>query len=295
MSDTPQTGTAANAQPVVAGIDGSPESLAALAWGARQAELTGAPLLTVTALRASELGLRPGQDVGEAAPTTRKLLSEAVHDTLGDKRAATVDMHLSAEPAARVLIKFSATAQLLVLGPHSYGGLPGIMLGSVPQRVVTYAQCPVAVARPNPSDREPRIVVGLDGSACARAALHWALRQAELTGATVDAIVAWDWRAQFGASPYGPPESEIRQSAERLLETELDALPQEPRTTVTGQVIEGKSAAVLTHAASTAQLLVIGSRGIGGGFGHLIGSTGMKCLKHATGTIVATHYPPATN
>ncbi len=295
MNDTTQSGTPANLLPIVVGIDGSPESLAALAWAAGQAELTGAPLLTVTALRGGELELQPGDEVGEAAPTTRKLLSEAVHDTLGTKRAAAVHMHLSAEPPAAALITYSAAAQLVVVGPHSYSGLPGILLGSVPQRVVTYARCPVAVARPAPPDCEPRIVVGLDGSDCARAALHWAIRQANLTGTTVDAIVAWDWRAQFGGHPYGPPESEVRQSAERLLETELDALPQDQRATVSGRVIEGKPAAVLTPAASTAQLLVIGSRGAAGGFGHLIGSTGMKCLKHATGTVVAAHCPPATN
>jgi nucleotide-binding universal stress UspA family protein len=294
MSHTTQTGSPADALPVVVGIDGSPESLAALVWAADQSELTGAPLLTVTALRAGELGLQPGDEVGEAAPTTRKLLSEAVYDALGAERAATIDMHLSTDPAAHALIKYSATAQLLVVGPHSYSGLPGIMVGSVPQRVVTYAHCPVAIARPTPSECAPRIVVGLDGSECARTAVHWALRQAKLTGATVDAVVAWDRYAQLGVYPYGPPESEIRQSAERLLESELDALPQDLRTIVTGRVIEGKPGAVLTHAASTTQLLVIGSRGAAGGFGHLIGSTGMKCLKHATGPLVATHCHPVS-
>jgi nucleotide-binding universal stress UspA family protein len=294
MSDTTRTRTPTDVLPVVVGIDGSPESLAALAWAADQAALTDAPLLTVTALRAGELRLHPGEDVVEAAPTTRKLLTEAVHDTLGEKRAATVDMHLSAGPAARALIDYSAAARLVVVGPHSYSGLPGIMLGSVPQRVVTYAHCPVAVARPTPPDSDPRIVVGLDGSDCARAALYWAIRQARLTDASVEAIVAWDWRAGFGVYPFGPPESEIRAAAERLLETEFDTLPPDRRTHVSGQVVEGKPAAVLTQAASTAQLLVIGSRGAAGGFGHLIGSTGLKCLKHATGTVIATHCPPAT-
>jgi nucleotide-binding universal stress UspA family protein len=38
-----------------------------------------------------------------------------------------------------------------------------------------------------------RVVVGVDGSASSLEALRWAVRQAELTGATVDAVIAWQY------------------------------------------------------------------------------------------------------
>jgi len=38
----------------------------------------------------------------------------------------------------------------------------------------------------------PRIVVGVDGSASSRTALRWAVRQANLTNGTVDAVMAWE-------------------------------------------------------------------------------------------------------
>jgi len=41
------------------------------------------------------------------------------------------------------------------------------------------------------SDKAPRIVVGVDGSPSSRSALAWAVRQARLTGGTVDAVIAW--------------------------------------------------------------------------------------------------------
>jgi len=43
-----------------------------------------------------------------------------------------------------------------------------------------------------------RIVVGVDGSKPSKAALAWAVRQAELTGASVDAVIAWHYPIAFG-------------------------------------------------------------------------------------------------
>ena len=48
----------------------------------------------------------------------------------------------------------------------------------------------------------PRIVAGVDGSASSLAALRWAVRQAELTGATVEAVIAW--RYPVLPVPVGP-------------------------------------------------------------------------------------------
>ena len=41
------------------------------------------------------------------------------------------------------------------------------------------------------SDDQPRIVVGVDGFESSKAALRWAIHQAKLTGAVVEAITAW--------------------------------------------------------------------------------------------------------
>lgn len=49
-----------------------------------------------------------------------------------------------------------------------------------------------------PASHPPRIVVGVDGSAESVQALRWAVRQAELTGATVDAVIAWQPPAASG-------------------------------------------------------------------------------------------------
>ncbi len=53
---------------------------------------------------------------------------------------------------------------------------------------------------------ERRIVVGVDGSPTSDEALRWAIRQAQLTGASVDAVTAWEYPASmggFGLAPMG--------------------------------------------------------------------------------------------
>ena len=47
-------------------------------------------------------------------------------------------------------------------------------------------------------ERERRIVVGVDGSVPSKAALAWAVKQARLTGAAVEAVIAWEFPATYG-------------------------------------------------------------------------------------------------
>jgi Universal stress protein family len=52
--------------------------------------------------------------------------------------------------------------------------------------------------------REPRIVAGVDGSASSLSALRWAIRQAGLTGASVDAVTAWHLPGRYRRLRVGP-------------------------------------------------------------------------------------------
>src|SRR5271166_1604729 len=49
-----------------------------------------------------------------------------------------------------------------------------------------------------------RIVVGVDGSESSKAALAWAVEQAKLTSATVEAVIAWHYPVAFAGVPYAP-------------------------------------------------------------------------------------------
>jgi nucleotide-binding universal stress UspA family protein len=128
------------------------------------------------------------------------------------------------------------------------------------------------------------IVVGVDGSPGARAALRFALREAELRGAGVRAVGAWHLPVAAYAGGYGPGDpdlgAELQQVALHNLEQALtDAGAVEiPVETI---VREGVPARVLLDEARDAELLVVGSRGLGGFRGLLLGSVSQQCAHHA--------------
>lgn len=158
-------------------------------------------------------------------------------------------------------------------------------------------------ARPIPAGH--RVVVGVDGSASSRAALRWAVGQAELTGAAVQAVTAWEFPAMvvgYGwAAPPALGAGQYEELAEKLSAGEISNVV-DPGSTVpiSTQVRQGNAAQVLLDAAVTADLLVIGSRGHGTFAGALLGSVSMHCAHHATCPVVivragnaASHDVPA--
>jgi nucleotide-binding universal stress UspA family protein len=138
---------------IVAGVDGSPSSLAALQWAVRQAGRTGGTVQAVIAWQypatVSGYGWAPVAvvEAGEYEEIAQKAVAGAVAamDTAGS------DIHISTRVqrgnAAQVLIDAAAGASLLVVGSRGHGGFAGALLGSVSQHCVHHAPCPVAVIR----------------------------------------------------------------------------------------------------------------------------------------------------
>ncbi|AEW98072.1 MULTISPECIES: universal stress protein [Streptomycetaceae] len=142
---------------------------------------------------------------------------------------------------------------------------------------------------------EPRIVVGVDGSASSRAALTWALRQAELTGAVVEAVLAWQPPdAWYGLVPPAGTLDAYREAAGGVLARALAETVDAARASrVRSRVAEGNPAAVLLEAARGAELLVVGHRGHGFA-GALIGSVGLHCTHHAPCPVAVVRGDPAS-
>jgi nucleotide-binding universal stress UspA family protein len=142
-----------------------------------------------------------------------------------------------------------------------------------------------------------RIVVGVDGSQGAGAALEWALAEARLRGDTVEAVHAWHAPPQMLPGPYAGPAAagdesidHTREQAERLLEHQLRAVD-------TGGVeVEsiapmGPAASSLLDIAKGADLLVVGTRGRGGFTGLLLGSVSQQVSHHAPCPVVVVPHP----
>lgn len=125
---------------------------------------------------------------------------------------------------------------------------------------------------------QQRIVVGVDGSEPSLAALHWAVRQAKLTGAAVDAVTAWSYPAGYGMAPV-LDEYDFQDGAKQGLADALRTV--DPDVPVRAVVLEGRAAEALLRQAQGADLLVVGSRGHGALAAPFLGSVSLSCVLHA--------------
>jgi nucleotide-binding universal stress UspA family protein len=157
---------------------------------------------------------------------------------------------------------------------------------------------------------EPRgiVVVGVDGSAGAKAALRWAIAEARLRQARLRAVHVWtpDYAAGYLGGGYASMGggygylgadaadyvSGMRQAAEEMLERVMAEMAVEAEgVAIDRAVIEGVAARVLVEATGPDDLLVVGSRGHGGFAGLLLGSVGQQCAHHARCPVVIVHPP----
>jgi nucleotide-binding universal stress UspA family protein len=127
-----------------------------------------------------------------------------------------------------------------------------------------------------------RIVVGVDGSHPSVGALRWAAEQAELTGSTLEIVVAWDWPGTYGwnvpLSFEYDPEAVARRRVENLA---TDLQRTHPKVRVETKVEHGHPSPVLIEASKGADMLVVGSRGHGEFAGMLLGSVSQHCATKA--------------
>jgi nucleotide-binding universal stress UspA family protein len=145
--------------------------------------------------------------------------------------------------------------------------------------------------KPGNGHQDHRIVVGVDGSRASVQALAWAVRQAVLTGASVEAVTAWHYPVVIGGMPYAPlavlEESDFSRFAVITLSNAISAaVGQDAPVEITSTVREGNAAQVLLDAADGADLLVVGSRGHGGFAQALLGSVSQHCVHHAQCPVV---------
>jgi nucleotide-binding universal stress UspA family protein len=145
------------------------------------------------------------------------------------------------------------------------------------------------------NDTTPRIIVGVDGSAPSVSALRWAVRQAEMTGGTIDAVIAWEFplvASGFGWAPNKAfADTCYCEVATKTLNTAVGDVNPPPSVVVNQVVLEGNPAQVLLDVAKDADLLVVGNRGHGAFVDALIGSVSVRCLHHAACPVVIVRTP----
>lgn len=126
------------------------------------------------------------------------------------------------------------------------------------------------------------VVVAVDGSACAEAALQWAADQAAATGAPLEILTVWDWPRSYGWAVPVPSDFDPSADAARLVDaSEASVHASHPQVACAGVVVQGAAPVALVDASRRARLLVVGSRGHGEFAGMLIGSVSQHCVAHA--------------
>ncbi len=139
--------------------------------------------------------------------------------------------------------------------------------------------------------RWKQIVVGVDGSPASRKALEWAGDEASEHGADLVVLTAWSRMPPplGGVSSTGSTHgtADLGEAAkEMLLGTIRDVLGEDPPYLVQPVVREGNAAETLIDASQDADLLAVGSRGIGGFAGLLLGSVSQHVAAHARCPVV---------
>lgn len=271
---------------VIAGTDGSPAASDAVLWAAREAVLRARPLRIVH-VREQWAGDVPVHTMKNYRDPEAKHCEAMLADAAEAARASAPGLEVTTAlvdgDLVQRLLEESEAADQVVIGSRGQGGFAGLLLGSAGMGVAGHAGCPVVVVRGDSATRHGRIVAGVDGSEGAEAALAHAFAEAEIRGAAVHAVHAWQ--------PPGLPMPAVesgsmgeRGVAERgaFLRRVLAPWRERfPRVTVTESIVCGHPAGALRDASTEADMVVVGSRGHGLLASAVFGSVSHGVLHHA--------------
>ncbi|HET6966126.1 MAG TPA: universal stress protein [Acidimicrobiales bacterium] len=139
---------AKDSPPVVVGVDGSPQSVAALQWAADYAAAVGAPVKVVISWQYPALyGSVPVVDEMNFEGAATKIVEKMAADIQIASPGLEVTTLVSAGRPAEILVRESENAALLVVGSQGHGAFAGMLIGSVSLHCVHHAHCPVVVVR----------------------------------------------------------------------------------------------------------------------------------------------------
>lgn len=300
--------------PVVVGYDGSDGARRALAWAAAEAERRSAVLQVTVCTDWHPVSSPEAAGVLLAAPDLevvgRELADDAVARLGADHPGLRVRTEVRAwAPPVPSLLAESERAQLVVLGSRGRGAFADLLLGSTSAQVAVHAHCPVVVVRPpwpassaagaaGAAQRGSTggVVVGVDGSPAARAALAFAVATAAQRGAALRAVRVWQVPSLWGSGQHPAPGAhvgDLERAEQALLDADvtaaLDAAGSRPALDVSAVVVQGHPVDGLLQASRGADLLVVGSRGSGGFRGLLLGSVSRAVLHHARCPVAMVH------
>ena len=271
-------------KPVIAGADGSQESLRAVEWAAREAVLRGTSLRIVSVpelpRRMTADPATPGTVSDVVEKSTSEALTAAAELAAAQQPGLAVDTQLLAGAPAEVLVGAGQDASMVVLGSRGDGGFSAMILGSVSRYVATHAPAPVVVVREETQAGAREIVVGVRDPAQSAAALGFGFEEAALRQAQLLAVHAW-------SSPI-PGHSEAPAEETSRLESAVAAWREKfPEVEARSEVVRAHPGRVLSGSSARADLVVLGRHALGGPHTLGVRSVTHAVLGHAHGPVVS--------
>ena len=267
---------------VVVGVDGSPGSHLALDWAVANEASLG-PVVAVGAYHVDALvdGVGSTSMYDDMVDVLRRDAEARVEEA--------VRRHPSLAGRGRViqgypgpgLVKAGTGQRLLVVGSRGRSALAETILGSVASYCVKHSTVPVAVIPPGATAKAPleHLIVGVDGSANADAALAWAGEHVAPDGRIT--AVTCRVPAPYALELVPPPPlpfSQLQGVAEQAVARSIP----DCEATVEIKVVDGDPRVALRDLADEADLLVVGARGHRGATYLLLGSVTTSLAHHPT-------------
>ena len=274
------------AKPIVAGTDGSEESLRAVDWAAREATLRGAPLRIVSAASllprmTPRAGSAEYDDVTDVLVKDRdRALAAAAERAAKMAPGLLIDADQLTGAPAEAVTESGAGALMLVVGSRGRGAFTAMLLGSVSRYVANHASCPVVVVRDATTATHRQVGIGIGDLDHCSDSLTFAFEEASLRKASLLAIHAWHApqtdisRAgdEFTATDSHSFEAEAARQLEGLLNDWREKYPDVP---VSHDVAHGHPGRALVGLSARADLVVIGKHA------HAAERQGPGSVRHA--------------
>ena len=267
---------------IVMGFDGSPASHAALEWAAREGIARKSAVRVVA-------GFTVPTEVDDygAGAAQRARLTTAVDETRRRHPGLRVEASGTHIDPQHALVAETVGEALMVVGASASGAAHRWLLGSVPRQVSRRSSCPVVVVHGTGRDLIRRIVVGVDSGRAAELALDWAIDEANLHGAEIMVVHAWERPSDHDRSLRS--HHLRRADAACALDIAVHWCEQNAHQAVRGTFCEGDAAQALTAIGTVGDLLVVGSRGQSGFKTMLFGSVALAVIERAECPVVVVH------
>lgn len=285
---------------VVVGVDVPGTSSGAVRWAAEAARLHGVPLKLVHAaddvagLPVGEVSTEDSTTIGvlrenTSALTTLTEAKESVHALHPDLQLVVVEV--VGDPVQALLSHQEDS--LLVVGTGHRNALSELILGSTSLAVAMHAVSPVAVVPPTTDEAAvPHgvVVVAVDGSPDSAVAARIACREAKVRGARVIAVNTWGLEVVDGFVVTESDEeafAAIRaRQTERVDHALTSARRDYPEVQIEIKIIHGQAVRSMVEQSQSADLMVLGSRGLGGFAGKLLGSVSQRVLRGSSCPVI---------